>query len=758
MAQAGFKRKLTAILSADAKGYSRLMRADEEATIRTLTAYRGLMATLIEQYRGRVVDSPGDNVLAEFASVVDAVKCSVEIQRELAEQNATLSAQREMKFRIGINLGDVVEEGERIYGDGVNIAARVENICEAGEICISGTAFEHVENKLDFEFEDLGEHTVKNIDKPVQAYRIISDPGAAAYRVNTAKKATGRTWRTKLLVIAAIVVAGAVAAVWRFYGHFSSPSVEVASADNMAFPLPDKPSIAVLPFVNMSDDPQQEYFSDGITEDIITDLSAISQLFVIARNSTFTYKGRPVKIRQVAEELGVRYVLEGSVRKAGNKVRINAQLIDATAGHHLWAKRYDGELIDVFALQDKISKQIVSALKVKLTVNEQAEVDGQETKKIEAYDAFLKGWKYYLRNTPQDWAKALSHFENAVALDPEYSRPHAAMALIYWRYTRISRYSVFQESELNVNNFEASVRAHEHLQLAMRWPTSINFRLEASIALYRRQYKRALTKVELAVDLNPNDVDSIYTMAYILSAKGEPDRALDFINSGMRLDPHNIAQPLYLLGVTHFAKGEFEEAVSMIERALKHNPKFPRPAPILPAALAHLGQVGPARMALENWKKTGTYDVNFRSIMYNFPFQDPEMLERLAEGLRKAGLPAVDYKFYKLLTENMLDGEEIRKLVFGREVITYWAHKGTRLLIERKEDGEAKWYSHPDKYRDGSGRSSVEDDQLCDQWEGYEGGLKHCGSVFRNPEGTAAMHNEYIAVSDFGFRLFSPVD
>jgi adenylate cyclase len=413
MAEERFKRKLAAILSADVKEYSRLMSEDEEATIRTLTAYREAMATLIKQFRGRIVDAPGDNLLAEFASVVDAVNCAVEIQRELAEQNTALPADRRMEFRIGVNLGDVVEEDDRIYGDGVNIAARVESICAGGGICISGTAFEHVENKLDLEFENLGKHEVKNITKPVQVYRVLSHPGAAAHRVIKAKKATGRTWRIRLLVIAAILIIGAVATIWKVYEHVSAPSVEVASMEKMAFPLPDKPSIAVLPFVNMSDDPQQEYFSDGITEDIITDLSGISQLFVIARNSTFVYKGKPVKIRQVAEELGVQYVLEGSVRKAGNKVRINAQLIDATNGHHLWAKRYDGQLMDVFALQDKISQKIVSALKLKLSVGEQEQVARKETDNIKAYEDFLQGWNFYRRDTPEDWAKAISYLEKA---------------------------------------------------------------------------------------------------------------------------------------------------------------------------------------------------------------------------------------------------------------------------------------------------------------------------------------------------------
>jgi TolB-like protein/class 3 adenylate cyclase len=365
-----FKRRLTAILSADVEGYSRLMREDEEATIRTLKTYRAAMRDLIRQYRGRVVDSPGDNILAEFASVLDAVNCAVEIQRELAERNSEVPETRRMQFRIGVNLGDIVEDGERIYGDGVNIAARIEGLAEAGGICISGTVYDQVKHKLGLEYEFQGEQTVKNIPEPIRAYRVLSYPGAAAHRVFKAKKAVGKTWRNVVVAIAAVlvIVVGALA-IWYF--HLRPSPMEVASVEKMAFPLPDKPSIAVLPFVNLSDDPKQEYFADGMTDDLITDLSKISGLFIIARNSTFTYKGKPVKVRQVAEELGVRYVLEGSVRRADDRVRINTQLIDATTGGHLWAERYDGNIGDVFALQDKITQKIVTALVVKLTPGEQ---------------------------------------------------------------------------------------------------------------------------------------------------------------------------------------------------------------------------------------------------------------------------------------------------------------------------------------------------------------------------------------------------
>jgi len=321
MAEEGFKRKLTAILSADVEGYSRLMGEDEDDTIRTLTTYRELMSTIIQKHRGRVVDSPGDNLLAEFLSVVDAVRCAVEIQEELRVRNAELPESRRMHFRIGINLGDVVEEGERIYGDGVNITARVEGLAEGGGICISGTVYDSIKNKLSLGYESLGEHTVKNIKEPVRVYRMRIGPEAAAPVLREEKSGPGRWQKAALAVVAVLVVVAGAWAIWNYY--FRPPPIEPASVDKMAHPLPEKPSIAVLAFDNLTGDPSQEYFSDGIAEQIITVLSQVGELFVISRNSSFSYKGKPVKVQQVSEELGVRYVLEGSVRSSGDKVRID---------------------------------------------------------------------------------------------------------------------------------------------------------------------------------------------------------------------------------------------------------------------------------------------------------------------------------------------------------------------------------------------------------------------------------------------------
>jgi len=429
------KRKLTAILSADVKGYSRLIAKDEAGTLQTLNTYKEAMANLIQHHHGRVVDAPGDNVLAEFVSVVDAVECGVEIQRELRARNNKLPEHRKMEFRIGINLGDVVEEEDKIFGDGVSIAARMQSLADRGGLCISGTVYEHIKNKLTLRYEYLGKQRVKNIVGTVKVYRVMIEPETMGSVVSRWKRTGVNYWKRvhpAFKILVALVAAGN--AVWQVYPRISKspvdvtpkqrmaislpekpsaevapkekmpapksekvskpvtpppPKEEVASKEKMAFPLPDVPSIAVLPFVNMSEDPKQEFLSDGITENIITALSKGSRLFVISRQSTFFYKGKPVKVKQVSEELGVRYVLEGSVQRSGDRVRITAQLIDALTGYHVWAEKYERELKDLFAVQDEVTLKILKAMAVKLSGGEEAALT-QQWKCSENLECFLK--------------------------------------------------------------------------------------------------------------------------------------------------------------------------------------------------------------------------------------------------------------------------------------------------------------------------------------------------------------------------------
>ena len=422
------ERKLTAILCADVHGYSRLMGEDEEATLRRLSSHRTVIDGLIEQHRGRFVNSAGDSVLAEFASVVNAVQCAVEIQAALKSENAKLPPERRMEFRIGINLGDVMVEGEQIYGDGVNVAARLESLAEPGGICISETVHQQVSNKLALGYEDLGPQRVKNIAEPVRVWRVLADPETAAAYAASRKKAQAKrkylrsgTWSIGGLAI----IVGTIVIVQHLSLRPPSTSASIPPAQTPALPLPDKPSIAVLPFANMSGDPQQEYFSDGITDDLITALARLPDLFVIARTSTFTYKGRAAKVQAVGRDLGVRYVLEGSVRKAGDRVRITAQLVDATTGAELWAERYDRPLGDIFALQDEIVRKIVTTMNLQLKVLEENGLLGEKLierpDNLEAYDDYLQGVDYQLTHpTKERNEKARQLFEKAIALDPKY--------------------------------------------------------------------------------------------------------------------------------------------------------------------------------------------------------------------------------------------------------------------------------------------------------------------------------------------------
>ena len=563
MITTSFKRKLTAILSADVAGYSRLMGEDEAGTLRTLNTYKEVMGSLIKQYRGRVVSTAGDSVLAEFASVVDAVQCAVEIQQVLRAKNAVLPETCRMEFRIGINLGDVIEEGDSIYGDGVNIAARLEGLAEAGGICISGSAYEQIENKLPLRYEYLGEHEVKNIAKPVRVYRAKIETGEPP-EGKVKAKVKSKNWKY-LAIAATVVVIIAAAALWQSVLRTSHPPVEVASKEKMAFPLPDKPSIAVLPFVNMSDDPKQEFFSDGITEEIITALSKVPRLFVIARNSTFTYKGKPVKVKQVSEELGVRYVLEGSVRKSGDKVRITAQLIDAITGNHLWAERYDRDLKDIFALQDEITLKIIQALQVKLTAGEQAHVIGKGTENLNAYLKTLQAFEQFLRMNKQGSTMAKQLAKEAIALDPKYARPYAVIAyshmLDLW----------FRFSESPEESMKLAVDAAQKA-LVLDDSDSLTHSCFSALYIMQRQHDKAIASAERALELSPSGGRALSSFGTALIYACRFSEAVQYFEQAIRLDPFPPSSLFRNLGAAYRGIGRYEDAIVQYKKALKLEP------------------------------------------------------------------------------------------------------------------------------------------------------------------------------------------
>jgi len=626
------------------------------------------------------VDAPGDNLLAEFASVVDAVECSVEIQKELKTRNAELPENRRMEFRIGVNLGDVIEDGEQILGDGVNIAARLESLSEAGGICISGTAFDQVKNKLNLGYKYLGEQTVKNILEPVRVYRVLMEPEAAG-KVIGEKKTKPRTWQRAVigLVVALVLVIAAIV-IWKFYTPSApqpevtskekvvapqsekasavvppsaevatkekitppspekiskpvtppTPKFEVASKEKMAFPLPDRPSIAVLPFTNMSEDPKQEYFSDGMTEDIITALSKTPKLFVIARHSTFAYKGKPVKVQQVAEELGVQYVLEGSVRKSEDRVRITAQLIDALKGHHLWAERYDRTVKDIFTVQDEITKKIVTALQVKLTEGEQARVYTKGTDNLEAYLKIMEANWLLLQSTKEGVIKARQLLEEAISLDSNYALAYTILGFCH---------IVEMWLGLSKSPKESVTSAMELHQKAIALDSSLavaRVRLGYIYAAMIRQHDKGIVEGEKALALAPNSADIVNLYAVILTYAGRWHEAIPLYREALRLNPKPPNNYYRHFAVVLRETGQYDEAISLLKKAIKQEPNDSLAYLVLTTVYSYAGRQEEARAAAAEVLR-----INPKFRIEQLPqgtHRDLAVVEHENEALRKAGL------------------------------------------------------------------------------------------------------------------------
>jgi adenylate cyclase len=586
-----FRRKLTAVFSADVAGYSKLMGEDEVATVKTLEAYKQVMFSLIKQHRGRVIDSPGDNILAEFASVVDAVQCGVAVQKELQARNAELPEKRKMQFRIGINLGDVIEEGERIYGDGVNIAARLEALAEPGGICISKTAFDHIESKLPLGYQFLGQQTVKNISKPVGAYKVQMEP--------------------------------------RIIDEEQKEEVKTGWSDKPPLPLPDKCSIAVLPFVNMSDDPEQEYFCDGISEDIISSLSQVPEIFVIARNSTFTYKGTSVNAQKVSRELGVKYILEGSVRKVGSRVRITAQLIDGTTGHHVWAEHYDRKLEDVFAIQDAVTFRILKELAVKLTDGEQARLYSKGTENIDAYLRMSKARSYFYHADRGSNSLAREICEEVIAIDPEWDVPYSVLG--WTHYTDVAM--GWSDSS------EGSIReAFECAQRALSLNESpIAHGLLGFLYALTGQYEKAILEGERSLVLGPNSADAHIWYGYTLMFSGAPEKALSLIEKGLRLNPFPPGWYFAALGVAYRLLQRSEEAIVSYKKAISIEPSYLMAHVALCSAYALDGREMEAHAEAEEVLRI---DPKFSIERYakGLPFKNQALRDLIVAALRKAGL------------------------------------------------------------------------------------------------------------------------
>jgi TolB-like protein/class 3 adenylate cyclase len=582
-------RRLAAILAADIAGYSALMGADDAETVRSLNEHQAVVLPMIKEHGGRIIDTAGDGILAEFASVVNATECAVAIQRAMAERNADVEEARRMRFRIGINQGDVVFDDTRVYGDGVNVAARLENLAEPGGICISRKVYEEVAGKTQLAFLDLGEQQLKNIAQPVRVYRVAGEHFAAA-------RATAKP----------------------------------------ALALPDKPSIAVLPFTNMSGDPEQEYFADGMVEDIITGLSRFRWLFVIARNSSFTYKGRTVDARQVGRELGVRYLLEGSVRKTGNRVRIAGQLIEASSGAHLWADRFDGAIGDIFDLQDQVTASVVGAIAPRL---EQAEIERarrKPTESLDAYDFFLRGLANIYKWTREAHDEALRWYYRAIDLDADFAAAYSAAAMCF-----SARKAFGWVTDQAKETAEVRRLAQRAVQLGKDDATVL---CDAGFALAHvaSDLDDGAAFLDRALSFNPNLAWGWLTGGYVKLWLGEPDRAIECFAHAMRLSPIDPHTSFMQTGMAygHFFAGRYDEAVSWAKMALRELPDSHGALRIGAASCALAGRDNEAKRLIARLLEIDPA-LRISSLFEDAmgPHRRPEYPTKYVDALRKAGLP-----------------------------------------------------------------------------------------------------------------------
>ena len=550
------ERRLAAVLAADVAAYSRLMGADEEGTLARLKAVRkAIVDPAITSHRGHIVKTTGDGMLVEFGSAVDAVRSSVEIQRSMAEQNAAVPQDQRIEFRIGIHVGDVIFDDNDIFGDGVNIAARLEGTAEPGGVCVSDDAYRQVRGKVDIAFEDMGPQNLKNITEPMRAWRLKMSASASAA---------------------------------------TSTKPPVKFTQTQALALPDKPSIAVLPFQNMSGDPEQEYFADGMVEDIITALSRFRSLFVIARNSSFTYKGQAVDVKQAGRDLGVRYVLEGSVRKAGNRIRITGQLIDAVTGAHLWAERYDRDLSNIFALQDEIAASVAGVIEPALAAAEQQRVLRKPPERLDAWEAYQRGLWHFHRYRPDENKTAMAFFSQAIALDPNFAPGHYGYALAL-------QWDIWHFSSRPFLEVQGTAREEAQIAVSLDNNDAMARAVLAHMMMWGSEWEAAIAEARTAVALNPNSAFVISMLGCVLGFGGYREEALDRLQQAMRASPHDPLIWLWSLwcAVLQFFSRDFVAALQTLRQVVRLRPGYGPPYEYIAASLAYLGQSDEAREALE---------------------------------------------------------------------------------------------------------------------------------------------------------------
>ena len=627
MAESTHSRKLAAILAADVAGYSRLMAADESATVAALNEGREIFRQGIGDHGGRLIDTAGDSVLATFPSVVEAVQCAVEVQQSLQEKNEARPEDRRMRFRIGVNLGDVIEQADgTIYGDGVNVAARLEGLAEPGEVTISEDAHRQVMRKLGLGFQDIGEHEVKNIPEPVHAFRVLPEGADLLARPGAPCGPSALKRRPVLIGAGAVVVVIAGIAAWQLLG--GAPAERIATAPTPV-ELSDGPSIAVLPFTNFSGDTEQEYFVDGMTEAIITGLSRIPELLVISRGTSFTYKGRSVQIDEVGRELGVRYVMEGSVQKAGDQVRITAQLIDTTDDSHVWSEQFDRSLTDVFKLQDEVTRNLVTSMESTLGADMQLVEARPLTQNMDAYDVYLKGTEKYRRSTKDANDEARRLFQAALALDPDFAAAHAGLGWTYFRAW------VLQWSQ----DPDDLVRAQDLASRAVEIDPNLSnaHQAVAQVYLWQKKHADALASAHKAIEVGPNNADGYHALADIQNFSDQPSEAIATIEEAMRRDPSQAWIHNWVLGHSHLLLGDLDKAIETLQKSADLNPNFLPAFAYLSVAYFESGDTAKAGDALARATEISP-QISVDRVAMSLPYQDSSVLDRMVSAWRSLGM------------------------------------------------------------------------------------------------------------------------
>jgi adenylate cyclase len=741
-------RRLAAILAADVAGYSRLMGADEAGTLAALKACRAeLINPKAVQYGARTIKLMGDGVLMEFASVVDAVAFAVEVQVAIRSRNADVPEDQRLQFRIGINIGDVIAEGDDIYGDGVNVAARLEGLAEPGGICIGRNVRNQIRDKLDLTFKDLGEIEVKNIARSVRAFHIVMDDKAEALATPIAVVTVQRSQHRLGAIAATLALSIGIALALIWWQPWVSDSVPF-SDEAAGLPLPGKPSIAVLPFTNLSDDRAQEYFADGLTDDLITDLSKVSGLLVIARNSVFTFKGKPVRIEEVARELGVQYVVEGSVRRSGDQVRVNTQLVDGASGRHVWAERYNRNTTDLFAVQDDLVSQIVAALAVQLTGREERQLAARQVPEFEAYDLYLQARDGFFSRDQDRMHESLGLFARAWEIDPNFARAYAGYARLAADIWRLSSLRFTSGAPMRRS---AEVAARQAIALD---PTlADSYSVLALMRMVDSYHQAAKALARQAVELDPNSAEALTTLAIVLTYAGEPEAALAAMTTSLRLNPRPTPHQLIYHGLALFLNGRFEEAIEVLEPIAETRDRGlgDSPREILAMAYAEIGAAEEARAQIDALHVEEPFlNLAYFRVVYDHHARQEDLRRRL-DALRKAGLPEWPHGFEED-PDMRLPQSALRELI---EVTTWTGEDAGRqvsFIQEFGADGSAV-YAAPGSLLTGS--AIVKGDELCERYEGFVLSRDLCGPVFQSPEATATSRHPYTYVNPTTVRYFS---